>query len=89
MGFINPLLYARSTPAGVLHEVTSGNNDIYNDLDGEFAAGPGWDACTGLGLIDGAKLLAGATRTAASCTAGCAIPSARSAKALGLRLSLV
>lgn len=58
VGFINPLLYAQSTPAGVFHDVTLGNNDIYNDLGGEFEAGPGWDPCTGLGSIDGAKLLA-------------------------------
>ncbi|HKI13037.1 MAG TPA: S53 family peptidase [Candidatus Acidoferrum sp.] len=58
VGFINPLLYAQSTSAGVFHDVTSGNNDIYKDLGGEFQAGPGWDACTGLGSIDGSKLLA-------------------------------
>ena len=37
VGFINPTLYA--TPAA-LHDITQGNN-------GDFAAGPGWDACTG------------------------------------------
>jgi len=58
VGFINPLLYAQAMPSGVFHDVTSGNNDIYKELGGEFAAGPGWDACTGLGSIDGAKLLA-------------------------------
>ena len=58
LGFVNPLLYAQSTSAGVFHDVTSGNNDIYKALGGEFQAGPGWDACTGLGSIDGAKLLA-------------------------------
>jgi hypothetical protein len=29
-----------------------------SELGGEFAAGPGWDPCAGLGSIDGAKLLA-------------------------------
>lgn len=58
VGFTNPLLYAQSIPSGVFHDVTSGNNDIYHDLGGEFEAGPGWDPCTGLGSIDGAKLLA-------------------------------
>jgi kumamolisin len=42
-GFINPLLYA--TPS-VCHDVTVGNN-------GAFKAGPGWDACTGLGSPNG------------------------------------
>jgi kumamolisin len=58
VGFVNPLLYAQMIPAGVFHDITSGNNDIYHDLGGEFEAGPGWDPCTGLGSIDGAKLLA-------------------------------
>ena len=46
-GFINPKLYA----AGVLRDITQGNN-------GAYKAGPGWDACTGLGSPDGAKVLA-------------------------------
>jgi kumamolisin len=46
VGFINPTLYA--TPAA-LNDVTQGNN-------GDFAAGPGWDACTGLGSPNGAKV---------------------------------
>jgi kumamolisin len=58
VGFVNPLLYAQNMPAGVIHDVTSGNNDIYHDLGGKFTAGPGWDACTGLGSVLGAKLLA-------------------------------
>lgn len=58
VGFVNPLLYAQMIPPSVYHDVTQGNNDIYNDLDGEFEAGPGWDPCTGLGSIDGANLLA-------------------------------
>ncbi|HEX5193146.1 MAG TPA: hypothetical protein VFW09_10110 [Solirubrobacteraceae bacterium] len=31
------------------HDVTSGNN-------GAYSAGPGWDACTGLGSPEGAAL---------------------------------
>jgi kumamolisin len=42
-GLIAPLLYAN--PAA-LHDITSGNN-------GAYSAGPGWDACTGLGSPDG------------------------------------
>lgn len=39
VGFINPALYAAPN---AFHDITSGNN-------GAFSAGPGWDACTGLG----------------------------------------
>jgi hypothetical protein len=46
VGFINPQLYA--SPA-VLNDITQGNN-------GDFAAAPGWDACTGLGSPDGTKV---------------------------------
>jgi kumamolisin len=80
VGFINPLLYAQSIPAGVFHDVTSGNNDIYHDLGGEFEAGPGWDPCTGLGSIDGAKLLA-ALQGQQPAPSSSLTPSARRAKA--------
>ena len=46
VGFINPLLYAAPS---ALKDITSGNN-------GNFAAGSRWDACTGLGSPDGAKI---------------------------------
>jgi kumamolisin len=62
VGFANPLLYplenSGSGSSVVFRDVTSGNNDIYDDLNGEYPAGPGWDPCTGLGSIDGANLLA-------------------------------
>jgi kumamolisin len=48
LGFVNPLLYAN---ASALRDITSGTN-------GAYTAGPGWDACTGLGTPDGAKLAA-------------------------------
>jgi kumamolisin len=48
VGFLNQLLYARFS-SGVLFDVTSGDN-------GSFQAGPGWDACTGLGSPDGTRL---------------------------------
>jgi kumamolisin len=46
IGFINPTLYA--TPAA-LRDITLGNN-------GDFAAGPGWDACTGFGSPNGVQI---------------------------------
>ena len=48
-GFLNPLLYTRFSK-GVLNDIVKGNN-------GAYAAGKGWDACTGLGSPHGQKLL--------------------------------
>src|SRR5580698_4193479 len=42
VGFINPLLYQQASEASDFHDIISGNN-------GAYSAGPGWDACTGLG----------------------------------------
>jgi kumamolisin len=36
----------------------AGMRDITSGSNGAYAAGPGWDACTGLGSPDGAALLA-------------------------------
>ena len=49
LGFVNPQLYSINQSAG-FQDITIGNN-------GAFKAGPGWDACTGLGSPDGAGLL--------------------------------
>ncbi len=49
VGYINPLLYTGKVEHA-FHDITSGNN-------GNYSAGPGWDACTGLGSPDGAALL--------------------------------
>ena len=50
VGFLNPIIYGFSSQSGVFRDITSGNN-------GAYSAGPGWDACTGLGVADGTKLL--------------------------------
>jgi kumamolisin len=47
-GFLNPLLYGKFS-SGVLRDIKVGNN-------GAYAAGPGWDACTGLGSPNGDQL---------------------------------
>jgi kumamolisin len=52
LGFLNPLLYGSGD--GALRDVTSGDNDL-GDAPA-YTAGPGWDACTGLGSPDGATL---------------------------------
>ena len=48
VGFINPQLYTLGEAP--FFDITSGNN-------GDFTAGPGWDACTGLGAPNGQQLL--------------------------------
>jgi len=51
LGFINPQLYALSPGTGAFQDIANGNN-------GDYQAGAGWDACTGLGTPNGQKLLA-------------------------------
>jgi kumamolisin len=52
-GLLQPLLYAGVAP-GVAQP---GFNDIVKGDNGAYKAGPGWDACTGLGSPNGAALL--------------------------------
>ena len=49
VGFLQPTIYAAKASAG-FRDITEGNN-------GAFSAGPGWDACTGLGSPIAAKLI--------------------------------
>lgn len=49
IGFMNPLLYQAGDASGDFDDITSGNN-------GAYSAGPGWDACTGLGSPVGTKV---------------------------------
>ena len=58
IGFLNPQIYAQAVEAAGFHDITQGNN-------GAFSAGPGWDACTGLGSPDGVPLEAALTGTPA------------------------
>jgi kumamolisin len=58
VGNFNALLYSKIGPAGTLRDITTGDNDTDGLLDGEYPAGPGWDACTGWGTPDGGKLMA-------------------------------
>jgi kumamolisin len=55
VGFLNSLLYGQLATAGVVRDITSGGNDI-SQLGG-YDSSSGWDACSGLGTPDGAKLL--------------------------------
>jgi kumamolisin len=47
IGFLNPTLYQNAE---------NGFNDITQGNNGSFSAGPGWDACTGLGSPNGSQL---------------------------------
>jgi kumamolisin len=53
LGLINERLYA----AAAAGQQTPGLHDITDGSNGDFVAGPGWDACTGLGTPDGVSLL--------------------------------
>ena len=55
VGFLNSFLYA-NVSKGVVKDVLSGTNAIKNTVKG-YNAGPGWDACTGLGTPDGTAIL--------------------------------
>jgi kumamolisin len=55
VGFLNPFLYA-NVGKGITKDVTSGTNAITKTVKG-YKAGKGWNACAGLGVPDGQKIL--------------------------------
>lgn len=61
VGYLTPLLYQGNNSAGLgatgCKDITSGDNDTSSV--GGYSAGPGYDAVTGWGSPDGAKLLTG------------------------------
>jgi hypothetical protein len=68
VGFLNPILYSQIGPAGVLRDITTGNNDPTNGQLGGYSAKAGWDACTGWGSPDGTKLFNALTGSTTSGT---------------------
>ena len=51
VGYLNPNLYQKVALAtGTFHDITSGDN-------GDYTAGPGWDACSGWGSPNGTGIL--------------------------------
>lgn len=58
LGFLNGRLYQNPT---LLRQITSGNN-MAGGIG--YAAGPGWNACTGLGVPIGTALIAALTAVA-------------------------
>ena len=64
VGFLNPTLYALAadpTAAGVVTDINDGVSNQWflgaADSNHSYTSGPGWDACTGLGVINGEALL--------------------------------
>jgi hypothetical protein len=55
IGYLNPVLYEKFGPAGIFRDITEGNNNS-GKVKG-YSAAPGWNAVTGWGSPDGAKLL--------------------------------
>jgi kumamolisin len=72
-GFLQPAIYAAKAKS-CFHDIVSGNN-------GGFSAGPGWDACTGLGSPIGSALISllGSTAAAAKKKAAAKAPAKKSA----------
>ena len=56
VGYLNPGIYGLTSSSSTFHDISAGNNDIMGK-NGPYAARSGWDACTGWGSPDGAKLL--------------------------------
>jgi kumamolisin len=52
-GLLQPLIYKGVTPGAA----AAGFNDVVKGSNGAYKAGPGWDACTGLGSPNGTALL--------------------------------
>jgi kumamolisin len=63
-GFLQPVIYTVKAKSA-FRDITSGNN-------GAFTAGPGWDACTGLGSPIGTALISLFAASAASAKKGSA-----------------
>jgi kumamolisin len=57
VGYLNPVLYQKAETVGVFRDITASGTNAYNGAPG-YAVGFGWDATTGLGSINGSKLLA-------------------------------
>ena len=55
VGYINPTLYTKFGPVGVLRNIAEGDNSV-GQVKG-YVGGPAWSAVTGWGSPDGRKLL--------------------------------
>jgi subtilase family serine protease len=75
IGYLTPLLYTQLGKAGVLNDVTVGNNDPTGGRIGGYSAAAGWDACTGWGTPNGTKLLEALVGSGSTGTSPSAPPS--------------
>jgi kumamolisin len=57
VGFFLPFLYANAT---LMRQITQGDNNPAGSNVG-YSAGPGWNACTGLGVPNGESLFVALT----------------------------
>ena len=59
VGYLNPTLYALAADPGVTGLFRDINDGVSNGFNGApgYTSGPGWDACTGLGVVNGQNLL--------------------------------
>ena len=57
VGYANPIFYNKLVTIQSGSEVEKGFDDITQGNNGSYKAGPGWDACTGLGSPEAQKLL--------------------------------
>jgi kumamolisin len=63
VGELSPKLYTvAASGSSVFRDITDGNNSVPRSSSGPavtgYSSGTGWDACTGLGSINGSALLA-------------------------------
>jgi kumamolisin len=56
VGFLNTQIYQPQVESSAFRDITQGDNDI-SGQHGQYHAGPGWDACTGVGTPKGVALL--------------------------------
>jgi kumamolisin len=86
VGFINPLLY-QARVGSALRDITVGTNDPTGGVIGAYTANSGWDACTGWGSPDGARLLTALTTMTGATTSSHA--SASGGRALWVAVAVV
>jgi kumamolisin len=84
VGFINPQIYALAANSGGFNDIVLGDNkcsfEAFNDVG--YAAGPGWDACSGLGSPNGSAL---SKLLKVMPTSGSAVAATRKAPKAGLK----
>jgi Pro-kumamolisin, activation domain/Repeat of unknown function (DUF346) len=55
VGYLNPQIYPLSGPS-LFRDIADGGSNATGGAPG-YKAGPGWDACTGLGVVNGGSLM--------------------------------